>query len=332
MYPQQSVTPPSRPAIDDPSQGLTTLGWAPLPPNWPHAPSVPQDTNESIDGRPDGGWIDDDAWVNGGMQPIGETKPNTNVVEFYPGLTVKSINPTTFACSRDNFYFAPHPTSCQNYFICSNRQLYEHQCGKGIQWDFINARCEFIENATCFSRHQQQHENDSFTVSVPANHEVDSNTIIDAEDGTEGVLDPGFDMSEGIIDTDDPDFDPDFMQYTEEPPLEASAENETDNEIDTDFDQLPFSEEVASDHTPEPDHNETNDVIDPGFNLWPLNNTASNRTGGEIDPNYTVTPPSDEKEIFTVGIPEWDNVPDSNETVINIHLPRKNYQPHTKSA
>lgn len=312
VHSQQSVTPPSRPAINDQSQAFTNGGW-------PHAPSVPQDSNESTEGRPDFGWIDD-AWVNGGMQPaVGAAKPNTTVVEFYPGLTVKSMNPTTFACSRDNFYFAPHPTSCQKYFICTNRRLHEHQCGNGIQWDFINARCDFIETASCFSRSQQQQENDSFFSNVPANHEVDSNTNIDAEDGTEGVLDSGFGMSEGTIDMDDPDFDSDFKINTGEPPLEGSANNETDDEIDTDFNQLPFSDEVADDHTPEADHDGSNGDLDSGFGVMPSNHSASD----ELDPNYTGMPESDEKETFTVGLPDWDNVPESKETAINIHLLRK---------
>lgn len=151
---------------------------------------------------------------------------------------------------------------------------------------------------------------------MPAKHEVDSSSITDFEGGTEGVLDPGFSMSEGMVDADDPGFDIDYMQYTEEPPLKAAAENGTD------FGQLPFSEEVDNDHTPEPDQNETNNDFDPGFGLLPLNNTASNRTSGELEPN--VTPPSGGEEVvFTVGIPEWDNVPDSKETVMNIHLPRE---------
>lgn len=159
---------------------------------------------------------------------------------------------------------------------------------------------------------------------MPAKHEVDSSTITDFEEGTEGVLDPGFDMSEGMVDTDDPDFDPDYMHFTEEPPLTAAAENETADEIDidTDFGRLPFSEEVDNDHTPEPDHNGTNNDFDPGFGLLPMNNTASNRTSGELKPDVT-PPPGGEEVAFTVGIPEWDNVPDSKETVMNIHLPRE---------
>lgn len=136
--------PTPLPAVNDPAQISTTVGWAPLPPNWPHAPSVPQEETDLSNDRPDDdGWTDDgwidDGFIVDGVQPIGETgittaKPNTTLVEFYPGITIASMNPTKFACSRDGFYFGPHPISCQKYFICSDRQLHEHQCGNGIQW------------------------------------------------------------------------------------------------------------------------------------------------------------------------------------------------------
>lgn len=310
MHPPQNLKPTSLPAVNGPSVAPTTVGWAPLPPNWPHAPPAPHhDTSDLPDGIPDDGWVadgwTDDGWVDDDVvQPVGETvsttaKPSTNPAEFYPGIVVKSINPTTFACSRDDFYFAPHPTSCQKYFICSNRQLHEHQCGSGIQWDYIRSQCEHIERATCFGRAQQQLENGSFTGSVPAHHEVEPIAVESAEDGTEGVLDPEFGVTDGTIDPDQSNAEEIDPEYTATPDLSdaSDVENETTSQV----------------------NNGTNDEIDPGFTAIPQANGTGN------DPEYTVTPPTHNNDlIYTVGVPEWDNVPDSNEVSNDGNLPSKN--------
>lgn len=295
--------PTQLPGVNGPSQMSTTVGLETLPPNWPHAPTAP-DANE---GGWDNGWTDN-GWADDVVQPIGGTtsKPQITLLEYYPGIAVKSINPTTFACSRDDFYFAPHPTSCQKYFICSNRQLHEHQCGSGIQWDYVHSQCEFIERAACFSRVQQQHENGSFNGSVPANHEIDSNILVD--DGVEGVLDPEFGSSEGTIDPEDPNFNP---NYTSEPPSNTATDHETVEEIDLDHTTTPQETDSDSEITGTPVLNET---------------TAA--------PDYTVTTPSNVNEpIYTVGIPEWEDVPDSKESWDdNNHLPSKNRRRERKTT
>lgn len=69
--------------------------------------------------------------------------------EFYPGL-VESI-PNVFHCSNPEFYFAPHPRSCEKYFICENYRIHSHQCGEGIHWDYVFNQCDFPVKTFCYS-------------------------------------------------------------------------------------------------------------------------------------------------------------------------------------
>lgn len=77
--------------------------------------------------------------------PIYENK------EIYPGLTLSLANPDRYECSKDNFYFAPNPTNCEQYFICENGRLHSHQCGPGIHWDYIYNQCDFAQTAFCYA-------------------------------------------------------------------------------------------------------------------------------------------------------------------------------------
>lgn len=69
--------------------------------------------------------------------------------EFYPGL-VESI-PNVFHCSNPEFYFAPHPRSCEKYFICENYRIHSHQCGEGIHWDYVFNQCDFPVKTFCYA-------------------------------------------------------------------------------------------------------------------------------------------------------------------------------------
>lgn len=69
--------------------------------------------------------------------------------EFYPGL-VESI-PNVFHCTNPEFYFAPHPRSCEKYFICENYRIHLHQCGEGIHWDYVFNQCDFPVKTFCYS-------------------------------------------------------------------------------------------------------------------------------------------------------------------------------------
>lgn len=76
--------------------------------------------------------------------------PNYNPSdEFYPGL-YESI-PNVFHCTNPEFYFAPHPRSCEKYFICENYRIHSHQCGEGIYWDYIFNQCDFPVKTYCYS-------------------------------------------------------------------------------------------------------------------------------------------------------------------------------------
>jgi len=69
--------------------------------------------------------------------------------EFYPGL-YESI-PNVFHCTNPEFYFAPHPRSCEKYFICENYRIHSHQCGEGIHWDYIFNQCDFPVKTFCYA-------------------------------------------------------------------------------------------------------------------------------------------------------------------------------------
>lgn len=69
--------------------------------------------------------------------------------EFYPGL-IESI-PNVFHCTKPEFYFAPHPRSCEKYFICENYRIHNHKCGEGIYWDYIFNQCDFPVKTFCYS-------------------------------------------------------------------------------------------------------------------------------------------------------------------------------------
>lgn len=69
--------------------------------------------------------------------------------EFFPGL-IETI-PNVFHCTNPEFYFAPHPRSCEMYFICENYRIHYHQCGEGIYWDYVYNQCDFPEKTFCYS-------------------------------------------------------------------------------------------------------------------------------------------------------------------------------------
>lgn len=258
---------------------------------------------DSVEGILDGEWVDDD-WTNdgskAGVNPIVDTRTTTEgsprrtrrttsnplpVREYSPGIGIKSMNPTAFACTRDEFYFAPHPTDCQKYFVCSHRELHEHQCGDGIQWDFGLSQCEFVERAVCFSRMQQiQHETGPFFENRPANQEVDHRP-----DGVEGIIDPDFGIVDGTIDRNDPA----FVSSEEKVPLPL------------------FPDEIDSGFAVAPGRVHSSEELDADINVRPIHPSGENDT----EWNWSPTP----------NVPEWADVPDSNDSSnsIEMYLPSK---------
>lgn len=281
---------------------------------------------EPVEGIPDEDWVDD-GWAHDDFdvaQPIGETwstttaKPYTPLLEFYPGIAIKSLNPSVFACSRDDFYFAPHPTNCQKYFICFNHQLREHQCGNGLQFDFALSQCEFIERAKCFSRVQQiQNERSppfADTMPAPVKHEIDSNGGAGNIVGVEGELDPNFGNREGIVDRDDPDFmesdegTPKLPEQIDEDFTVGPGHFETSEELDGDFTVGPGHKEVNgeldSDFTVGPGHKQASEELDSGFSAHP----NANETSEEIDHDFDMTPSSIEIDY------DFNITPSSNDS------------------
>lgn len=74
----------------------------------------------------------------------------SDMIEYYVGIQYDKYSMTDFRCTIDHFYFAPHPKSCQKYFICVNRRAYQHQCGDGVYWDYINNQCDFARKSICY--------------------------------------------------------------------------------------------------------------------------------------------------------------------------------------
>lgn len=54
--------------------------------------------------------------------------------------------------NRD-FYFAPHPTNCQQYFICVFGSRRTEQCANELIFDWIHLRCDTRENGFCLAPH-----------------------------------------------------------------------------------------------------------------------------------------------------------------------------------
>ncbi|KAJ6647238.1 putative chitinase 10 [Pseudolycoriella hygida] len=100
--------------------------------------------------------------------------------EFYPGL-VESI-PNVFHCTNPEFYFAPHPRNCEKYFICENYRIHSHQCGEGIQWDYVYNQCDFPKKTFCFAKPTEGIDH--------IEHILNPSSVEDHHDSTSGVTGP----------------------------------------------------------------------------------------------------------------------------------------------
>lgn len=72
---------------------------------------------------------------------------------------IDSFNPKKVSCMFDGVYFLPHPTACDNYYICSHRTLIAHSCGRGVSWNFITNQCDLSLKSSCY----RKYVNDSST-------------------------------------------------------------------------------------------------------------------------------------------------------------------------
>lgn len=106
-------------------------------------------------------------------------KPQTqNLYEYYAGIAVASNSASQFVCTRNGFYYAPHPSDCQKYFICTNREIHVHQCGFGIHWNYIHSQCDLSDRGMCYARNHWHGGNGGFDGNVPANHEIHSGELV----------------------------------------------------------------------------------------------------------------------------------------------------------
>jgi len=84
--------------------------------------------------------------------------------EFFPGLVESTAN--VFHCTNPDFYFAPHPRNCGQYFICENYRIHDHQCGDGIFWDYVYNQCDYPEKSFCYSGETHTDHEDTFTQTI----------------------------------------------------------------------------------------------------------------------------------------------------------------------
>ncbi|XP_065085722.1 probable chitinase 10 [Ochlerotatus camptorhynchus] len=52
-------------------------------------------------------------------------------------------------CTSDGFYFIPHPSACESYYICAYGMLILHSCGQGVYWNSESNQCDFPERTNC---------------------------------------------------------------------------------------------------------------------------------------------------------------------------------------
>ncbi|XP_058838639.1 probable chitinase 10 isoform X2 [Topomyia yanbarensis] len=68
------------------------------------------------------------------LAPVTSSPPNNNP---YP------------QCASDGFYFIPHPSACESYYICAYGMLILHSCGQGVYWNTDTNQCDFPYNTNC---------------------------------------------------------------------------------------------------------------------------------------------------------------------------------------
>lgn len=78
-------------------------------------------------------------------------RPTTTVPP--PVTTVVSVVPPENSpypyCDSDGFYFLPHPSACESYYICAYGMLVLHSCGQGVYWNTETNQCDFPANTNC---------------------------------------------------------------------------------------------------------------------------------------------------------------------------------------
>ncbi|XP_055599883.1 probable chitinase 10 [Uranotaenia lowii] len=78
----------------------------------------------------------------------------TTAVPTRPSVSTTTVLPSTEynpypQCSSDAFYFIPHPSACESYYICAYGMLILHSCGQGVYWNSDTNQCDFPTNTHC---------------------------------------------------------------------------------------------------------------------------------------------------------------------------------------
>ncbi|KAL5290931.1 hypothetical protein ACFFRR_010369 [Megaselia abdita] len=86
---------------------------------------------------------------------VGEVESEMGAYDKEAGKRVdpmNTFNPKKVSCLYDGVYFLPHPTACDNYYICSHRSLIAHSCGNGVSWNFQTNQCDISLKAKCYKK------------------------------------------------------------------------------------------------------------------------------------------------------------------------------------
>lgn len=91
---------------------------------------------------------------------VGEVESSFGAFDKEAGKAIdpmKTYDPSKVKCLYEGVYFLPHPTACDNYYICAHRTLIAHSCGTGISWNYKTNKCDFQLKSNCYSKDTGKH-------------------------------------------------------------------------------------------------------------------------------------------------------------------------------
>ena len=113
-------------------------------------------------------------WWNQAARPMVRPTGN-NFNEYYPGVAHVTRDDGTiekFICTRDHFYYVPHPSDCKKYFNCQSGQITEYQCGGTNFWSYNSFQCDRFESALCYENREQVEVTDKVEANKLVGNEV----------------------------------------------------------------------------------------------------------------------------------------------------------------
>lgn len=77
--------------------------------------------------------------------------PSSTTASFPSSTTASLTTPSNGypSCANSGFYFLPHETNCEFYYICAFGATLRHNCGPGIHWSAELNQCDYPERARC---------------------------------------------------------------------------------------------------------------------------------------------------------------------------------------